>query len=104
MIKGQRLRGEIALVRRQWDEAEGWLLQALPLAQAVGNPTQLWKTHLAMGRLHTEAKRPDQARQAYRAACEVIDRIKANVQNPELRANLEHSPLIRNVYDLSASG
>ena len=87
-----------------WDEAERWLRQALSLAQAVGNPTQLWKTHLAMGRLHTEAKRPDQARQAYRAAREVIDRIKASVQNPELRAGLERSTLIQHVYDLSASG
>ena len=104
MTKGLRLQGEIALARRQWDEAEGWLRQALPLAQAVGNPTQLWKTHLAMGRLHTEAKRPDQARQAYRAAREVIDRIKASVQNPELRAGLERSTLIQHVYDLSASG
>jgi hypothetical protein len=38
-----------------------------------------------------------------RATREVIDRITANTRNPELRASLEHSPLIQQVYDLSAS-
>ena len=54
-----------------------------------------------MGRLYTEARKPEQARQAYRAACAVIDHVKASVQHPELRASLEHSPLIQQVYDLS---
>jgi hypothetical protein len=52
LVRGRRLLGEIALARRQWDEAEGWLQQTLTLAQTVGNPTQLWKTHLALGRLY----------------------------------------------------
>jgi tetratricopeptide (TPR) repeat protein len=103
VVKGWRLRGEIARTRRQWDEAAGWLRQALALAQTVGNPTQLWKTHLALGRLHAEARQPEQAQQAYHAAREVLERVKANVQNPELRASLDHSPLLQHVYDLSAS-
>jgi tetratricopeptide (TPR) repeat protein len=103
VVKGQRLKGEIALTRRQWDEAEGWLRQALQLAQTVGNPTQLWKTHLAIGRLHAEVKLPEQARQAYGAARKVIDQVRAHLQNPKLRASLDHSPLIQQVYDLSAS-
>ena len=98
LVKGWRLRGEIALAHRQWDEAAGWLQQALTLAQTIGNPTQLWKTHLALGRLHAEARQPEQARQAYQAAREVIERVKASVQNPELRASLEQSPLIQQVY------
>jgi tetratricopeptide (TPR) repeat protein len=104
VVKGLRLQGEIALARRQAAEAEGWLRRALALAQAVGNPTQLWKTHLVMGHLYTETTRSDMARQAYQAAREVIDRIKANLRNPELHASLEHSPLIQQVYGLSTSG
>jgi tetratricopeptide (TPR) repeat protein len=103
VVKGWRLLGEIALAHRQWDEAMRWLQQALTLAQTVGNPTQLWKTHLALGRLHVEAKRPEQAQQAYQAAREVIERVRAKVQSPELRASLEHSPLLRQVYDMSPS-
>ncbi|MFQ5932417.1 MAG: tetratricopeptide repeat protein, partial [Nitrospiraceae bacterium] len=101
LVKGWRLTGEIALARRQWDEAEGALRQALMIAQAIGNPTQLWKSHLAWGRFHAEAKRLEQARQAYHAAREVIDRIKASLRKPELRTSLERAPLIRQVYDLS---
>jgi tetratricopeptide (TPR) repeat protein len=102
LVKGYRLKGEIALVRRQWDEAERMLRQALTIAQAIGNPTQLWRTHLALGRLHTASKKPERAQQAYQSAREVIDRVKASLQNPGLRASLENSPLIRHVYDLEA--
>jgi tetratricopeptide (TPR) repeat protein len=103
VVKGWRLQGEIARARRQWDEAEGWLRQALPLAQTVGNPPQLWKTHLALGHLHAAARRPDPAQQAYQDARAVIERVKVNIQNPKLRASLEHSPLIQQVYDVSPS-
>jgi len=101
VVKGLRLQGDIALARRQWDEAQRWLGQALPLAQTIGNPTQLWKTHLALGRLHTAVHQPDKARQAYQAARNVIEHMKAHVQHPELLASLEHSILFQEVYDLS---
>jgi tetratricopeptide (TPR) repeat protein len=102
LVKGYRLKGEIALVRRQWDEAEGVLRQALTIAEAIGNPTQLWRTHLALGRLHAATQKPERARQAYRSAREVIDRVKASLQNPGLRASLENSPLFQHVYALEA--
>jgi tetratricopeptide (TPR) repeat protein len=101
LVKGWRLRGEIALVRRQWDEAEPALREALTFAQAIGNPTQLWKTYAALGRLYAETKKPDVARQTYQAARQVIDGIKANLQNPGLRASLENAPQIRRLYELS---
>jgi hypothetical protein len=88
LIKGWRLQGEIALARQQRDEAEGWLRRVLVLAQAVGNPTQLWKTHLALGRLHAEIQHPDQERQEYGTAHEVIDRLRENLQEPGLCASL----------------
>jgi class 3 adenylate cyclase/tetratricopeptide (TPR) repeat protein len=103
LVKGYRLKGEIALARRQWDEAEGTLRQALTIAEAIGNPTQLWRTHLALGRLYAVTKKPERARQAYQSAREVIDRVKASLQNPGLRASLENSPLIRHVYDVEAA-
>ena len=60
LVKGWRLMGEIALARRQWDEAERALQQALTIAQAIGNPTQLWKTHLALwSSLHSDQEARD---------------------------------------------
>jgi tetratricopeptide (TPR) repeat protein len=94
LVRGERLRGEIALARHQWDEAAAWLHQALTHAQTLGNPTQLWKTHLALGRLHTAAKRPEKARQAYHKARQVIEQVKIRLQNPALRSSMEHALLI----------
>jgi tetratricopeptide (TPR) repeat protein len=104
LVKGWRLRGEIATARRQWDEAEAALREALTIAQAIGNPTQLWKTHVAIGRLHTATKGADAARQTYQKAREVIDHVMRGLRDPELRAGLERAAPIRQVYDLSAPG
>ena len=102
LVKGWRLKGEIALDRRQWDEAEVALREALAIAQTISNPTQLWKTHAALGRLHAERKNPDAAWQAYHAARALIDGIKSRLQDARLRASLDAAPAIQRVYQLSA--
>jgi len=89
LVKGWRLKGEIALARRAWKEAEAWLQRALTLAQAVGNPPQLWQTHAVLGQLHTALRQPDQAQQALQAARDVIDHVKIRVQTPVLRTSLD---------------
>jgi tetratricopeptide (TPR) repeat protein len=102
VVKGWRLLGEIALARRQWDEAEKALQQALTIAQVIGNPTQLWKTHLTYGHLYTAIRKPEMAQQSYGAARDVLERVKGSLRDPGLRASLENSPLMRRVYDLCA--
>jgi hypothetical protein len=44
------------------------VLRPLGVAEFLANPTQLWKTHAALGRLGAECKRPDLARGEWRAA------------------------------------
>jgi tetratricopeptide (TPR) repeat protein len=100
LVKGWRLHGKIALARRQWDAAGQWLRQALALARTLANPTQLWQTHVALGELHVATRRPEEARQAYHAADAVIERVKAGLQHPELRASMAHSPLLQQVHKL----
>jgi tetratricopeptide (TPR) repeat protein len=102
LVKAWRLKGEIAQARRHWDEAENAFRQALTIAVSIANPTQLWKSHLALGRLLTQTKKPESAQQAFQAAREVIDRIKGSLQNPGLRASLEAAPMIQRIYKLSA--
>jgi class 3 adenylate cyclase/tetratricopeptide (TPR) repeat protein len=104
LVKGWRLRGEIAMARRQWDDAEAALREALAIAQAIGNPTQLWKTHVASGRLNAAMKRADHARQSYQKAREVIDDLRESLRSPELRASLERTASTQQIYDLSAPG
>jgi tetratricopeptide (TPR) repeat protein len=103
VVRGQRLRGEIALAQRQWDEAKSWLRQALSLACTVGNPPQLWKSYLAMGHLQTATQQSQLALESYQATRNIIDYIKMTLQDSDLRMSLDHSPLIQQVYDLSAS-
>ena len=86
--------------RRQWYEAGAALQKALSQVQAIANPTQLWNTHLAMGHYHTEARRQQQGQQSYQAACNVINQVKASLQNPELRAGIENSSLIQGIISL----
>jgi class 3 adenylate cyclase/tetratricopeptide (TPR) repeat protein len=104
LVKGLRLQGEIAMARRQWDDAEGALRQALTIAETVGNPTQLWKTYLAAGRLKTHLKKHDEAGLAFQKAREVVDPVRTNFQNPALRTSFERSPIIQQVYNLNDAG
>jgi class 3 adenylate cyclase/tetratricopeptide (TPR) repeat protein len=100
LVKGWRLIGEIAILHKKWAEAEDALRQALTIANAIGNPSQLWRTYFTMGRLHTEAKQPEMAEQAYEAAREIINKIKTRLQNTELRTSFESYPLIRQISGL----
>jgi tetratricopeptide (TPR) repeat protein len=100
-VKSWRLRGEIALARRELDEAEAAFGQALAIATEIGNPTQLWETHTVLGHLHAARQRPDSAREAYRAACRTIERLKASLRDPALRASLAAAPAVRHVEALA---
>jgi len=99
LVRGWRLMGEIAIAHRQWKEAEGALRQALTLAQAIGNPTQLWKTYLAYGALYTATQQPERAQHVYGAAHDVLERVKSSLRDPGLRSSLELSPLMHHVHD-----
>ena len=102
LVKGWRLRGEIAMASRAWDEAETALHQALATAEVLGNPTQLWKTHAAIGRLCADCDKPDAAWSAFRAAREILDRVKTGLGDPALAQHLENTPAIHELYRRSA--
>ncbi len=101
LVRGWRLRGDIALARRELDEAEDAFQRALVVAREIGNPTQLWKTYAAVGDLHAARQRPDSAREAYRAARAVIERVEAGLREPALRAALAAAPAVRHLNELA---
>jgi hypothetical protein len=84
-----RLRGEIAIARRQWGDAAMALHEALGGAHGVGNPTQLWKTHVALARLHMERGEITEAEAARTAAHAVVAAVSNAVHDAELRRNLD---------------
>ena len=57
LVKGWRLAGEVACAARRWDDAEHALGEARAIAEAIGNPTQLWRTYAALARFHAEQRR-----------------------------------------------
>jgi hypothetical protein len=61
------------------------------IAERVGNPPQLWRTHASLARLHAARGRPDAARAAEAAARAVLDRMKAALVDPALRAAFERA-------------
>ena len=98
LVKGWRLRGEIALARRQWDDAASALKQTLDIARPLANPTQLWRTYDALTRLHDARREPDAARRAATAAREVLDTIKNGLRDERLRVAFDTSPAIQRAY------
>ena len=97
LVKGWRLRGQIALDRRHTGDAEQALGEALAIALSIGNPPQLWRTHAALGQLYGARGDREAARREYQAARAVIDSVTSTLRDARLRASLEASPLARHI-------
>ncbi len=46
-------------------------------------------------------QRHDLAGEAYRAARDVLDRVKGSLRDPGLRTSLEQAPAVRRVYEVA---
>jgi class 3 adenylate cyclase/tetratricopeptide (TPR) repeat protein len=84
-----RVKGESARMHRQWNEAEEALRRSLAIAQEIDELRQLWKSHSSIARLNGELKRAEAADRSYRAANEILERLRGNVRDPGLRVGLE---------------
>jgi len=89
LVKGWRLAGEVASAARRWDDAQRALGEARTMAEAIGNPTQLWRTYGALSRFHAARGDKDAARLAADAGMRVVDGVLAGLEEPALRASLE---------------
>jgi class 3 adenylate cyclase/tetratricopeptide (TPR) repeat protein len=94
-----RIRGESAVARRAWGEAEDALRRALAIAEAIGQPRQTWQSHAALARLHAACGRLDEARAGFQAAWALIDGLRARTQDVGLRAGLVSLPATREIED-----
>lgn len=101
LVKGWRLRGKIALARKQWDEAEDSIKRALNVAEAIGKPTQLWITHTALARLYEKMKRPDLQREQWNAATSIIKSTADDLQDEALRSTFLNAAIVREIMDNS---
>ena len=62
-------------------EGEQEIIRAQKVALCVGNPTQLWETYAVMGDLKQAQDITDGARQAYRNALDVIEKVIVGLNN-----------------------
>jgi tetratricopeptide (TPR) repeat protein len=94
-----RLKGESAVARRAWGEAEDALRRAFAIAEAIGQPRQTWQSHAALARLHAACGRADDAHDGYRAAWAIISNLRERTKDPGLRAGLASLATIREIED-----
>jgi class 3 adenylate cyclase/tetratricopeptide (TPR) repeat protein len=94
-----RIKGESAVARRAWGEAEDALRRALAIAEGIGQPRLTWQSHAALARLHAACGRAEEARAADRAAWTIIAELRARTEDPALRAGLASLPSIREIED-----
>ena len=85
VIKGRRLRGQALAALGNLDEADGELAEALNVAQAAGNPPQLWKTWAVIGALRLGRDDEARSRHAFAAAAAVIDEVAAGLTDERLQ-------------------
>ncbi len=85
MVRGWRLKGEIALADKEWEEAGKWLAQASALAKEIGNPPQMWKSSLALGEFYEATGEEEKAEEARRSAADLIESTRQGIKDPALR-------------------
>jgi tetratricopeptide (TPR) repeat protein len=96
-----RLKGESALMRKDWDEADDALQRALTIAEGIRQPRQTWVSHLALGRLRAAQGRRDEARQRYRTARAVVTGLRERTHDPGVLTGLTMAPVIRELEELA---
>jgi len=84
-VLAYRLRGQILATRGQIEEAEVELHRVLTLAQKLGNPTELWKTHQALGAMLLSQSKGEEARAEFHAALEVVQGIAEGLTDAALK-------------------
>ena len=92
LVKAWRLAARIAHAERNTDIAEGHFRTSLDLARSIGNPVQLWKSEIALGRFFDDTGRPDGARQAWGRAFALMQRVRDGIADESLKAAVDRNP------------
>src|SRR5262249_41615174 len=95
LVKAWRLAGETACAAGRWDDAERALQEARTIAEAIGNPAQLWRTYGALAAFHGGQGEKEAARRAAADAVRVVDGVLVGLPDEFLRESLNRLPLVR---------
>jgi class 3 adenylate cyclase/tetratricopeptide (TPR) repeat protein len=97
--KAERLFGQILTMRGAHDLAEAKLLAGLAKLEEVGNPKQIWMTHVALARLYEKMGRPDLERERWQAAHSIIASTANGLQDERLRDTFVNAAPIREIME-----
>ena len=95
-----RLQSSLLLGQGQHDAAEQYLLDAIKIADTIGNVTQSWKAYVALGQLYMHNNQVKPAQRAYEKAYAVVVRIERHCQEPRLSASLEQASFRQQIIEL----
>jgi len=96
-VRSGRLQGNIYAAQEKLSVAGTILQQTLKLAEQLGNPTQIWKTHQAMGNLYHKQNKTGQASTEYLKALKIVQGIAEKLTDPELNEGFLRSEPIHEV-------
>jgi uncharacterized protein HemY len=94
MIRANRHMGDIYIKNMEFPKAEKKLNIAISDAKKLGNPYQLWKTHLDLGKLKEAQSFNQQAQEHYREALQVVKNVSSNLKDEKIRRIFLNSELI----------
>jgi class 3 adenylate cyclase/tetratricopeptide (TPR) repeat protein len=97
-IRAWRLRSHILSTRGQVEEAETELNRALTQAKQLGNPTQLWLTHQALGKLLLQQGKDRDARAEFQIALKVVQGIAEGLTDTALKEGYLQSNPIQELF------
>jgi tetratricopeptide (TPR) repeat protein len=84
-VKGWKLQGKALAVVGRIEEAVAVLGQAAGMADEIGNPPLIWKSHFALAQALSRRGRRSEARQHYWRAAATVERTAASLKQRTLR-------------------
>jgi class 3 adenylate cyclase/tetratricopeptide (TPR) repeat protein len=92
-----RLLGEVQTKRKEFDNAISSMSEAILILKEVGNPRQLWETHVSLASAYDKLGRRSEARDQWGAAAEVIRGVANGLSDRQLREGFLNAKPIREI-------
>jgi tetratricopeptide (TPR) repeat protein len=97
-VRAWRVRSHILSARGQLEEAKAELNRALSLAAKLGNPTQLWCTHQALGNLLLKQGKSKEASAEFQTAFKLVQGIAEGLTDEALKEGYLQSEPIQELF------
>jgi tetratricopeptide (TPR) repeat protein len=89
LVDGLRVLALVRIRQERWEETRALLEEAIALCRAMPYPYAEAKAHYVYGQVHAAKGEPEQAREKYRAALAICDRLGEGLYRPHIEHALE---------------